>query len=154
MKLDVQRRIAARVLGVGKNRVRFDAASVSDIDGAITRNDIRTLISESKIWAGKEKGISRARARKRAEQKKKGRRSGQGSRKGTKKARTLKGSPKKTWISTVRALRKKLKELKEKGMIGRREYRHAYKVAKSGTIKNKAHLVAFLKEHGMLKSKE
>lgn len=154
MKLNVQRRIAAKVLKTGENKVRFDINSLSDIDGAITRSDIRGLIGENKIWAEREKGISRARTRKRAGQKKKGRRSGQGSRKGTKKARTSKGHHKKVWIAAIRALRKKLREFKEKGMISSRDYRHAYLVIKSGTVKSKAHLEAFLKEHGMLKSKE
>jgi len=150
MKLNVQKRIAAAILEVGRNKVRFDQESLGDIDGAITRNDIRALINENKIWAEKEAGISRARTRKRAEQKKKGRRSGQGSRKGTRKARVSQGKHKSMWISTVRALRKKLREFKEKGAIDKRNYRYAYRVIKSGTIKNKAHLEAFLKERSML----
>ena len=63
MNLRAQRRIAAEVLKVGKNRVRIDPDREDDVSMAITRDDIRTLIHEKGITARYEKGISRSRAK-------------------------------------------------------------------------------------------
>lgn len=156
MNLKVQKKLAAEVLKVGIKRVRFDNSqeSLAEIEGAITKEDIRRLIRQGKIWKIKEKGVSRGRARERAEKRKKGRQRGHGSRKGTRNARFSKGKNKKEWIIKIRALRKKLRELRDKGYIERKDYRYTYRVIKSGSIKDRAHLMVYLREKGMLKEKE
>jgi len=58
-----QKRIAASVLKCGVNRVWFDPERQSDIEAAISRNDLRELIGEGVIKAHVVKGNSRGRAR-------------------------------------------------------------------------------------------
>lgn len=143
MELRVQRRLAARILKVGEGRVWIDPTRASDVASAISREDIRRLIKQGVIKAKPKRGISRARARERTLKRKKGRRRGVGSRKGAAKARLPK---KEAWIRTVRPLRALLEELKEKGQIGKGDYRKLYRMVKGGAFKSKAHLKSYLKE--------
>ncbi len=143
MNLLTQRRMAAQVLKVGQGRVWFDPEYLDEISGAVTKDDIRKLIKEGKIKAKQKRGVSRGRARKREIQKKKGRRRGHGSRKGKKYARYPR---KRRWISKIRALRRKLRELKKTGKIDRSTYRKLYALAKGGVFKSKSHLEAYVKE--------
>lgn len=145
-----QRRLAARLLKVGINRVWIDPDPEvrEEIEGAVTREDIRRLIKEGIIKKRPEKGTSRARARKIARQRAKGRRRGHGSRKGKMGARYPR---KKRWIATIRALRDELRKLREAGRIDRHAYRRLYLLAKGGSFKSRAHLLAYAKEQGFIK---
>ena len=69
MKLTVQRRLAATLLGVSEKRVRFDPARLNDVKEAITKTDLRGLIGEKAVAALPVKGVSRSRARKTKRQK-------------------------------------------------------------------------------------
>ena len=51
MDLKNQRRMAAELLGCGKNRIRIDHNRMLDVADAITRSDIRKLINEKAIKA-------------------------------------------------------------------------------------------------------
>jgi large subunit ribosomal protein L19e len=148
VKLKAQKKLAARILGVGIGRVRINPARASDIAAAISREDIKRLIQDGAIGVRPKRGVSRARARKRAEKRKKGRRRGVGSRKGAAKARLPK---KEAWIRTTRPLRAMLRELRSKRVIDAREYRRLYRMVKGGTFRGKAHLKTYLKERGVLK---
>ena len=64
-KLELQKRLAADLLGCGVSRVRFDQERIEEIVDAITREDIRYLIRDGAIYKAPEKGVSRARVRKR-----------------------------------------------------------------------------------------
>lgn len=143
MRLSVQRRLAAKILGVGVNRVWIDPERFDDVSTAITKDDIRRLIGEGAIKARPKKGVSRARARKRLAQRKKGRRRGEGSRKGPAKARL---PSKRAWIRKVRPLRARLRELRDGGKIDSGQYRRLYRMVKGGSFRSKAHLEAYLKE--------
>lgn len=148
MKLNTQRRLAAKILGVGVNRVWIDPTRIEDVSAAITRDDVQRFIRDGVIKARPERGISRARTRARLLKRKKGRRHGAGSRRGTAKAR----QPKKAaWIKTVRPLRSMLRELRDKDIIEAREYRRIYRMIKGGSFRSKAHLQTYLKERGILK---
>lgn len=147
MKLKSQKRLAARILNIGVNRVWIDPARAADVETAISRRDIRRLIHDGTIRARPERGVSRARARKRATKRKKGRGRGRGSRKGAAKARKPK---KEAWIRTVRPLRARLRELKGKGAIDAREYRRLYRMVKGGAFRSKAHLETYLRERGIM----
>ena len=143
MKLNLQRRMAASLLKCGKDRVWFDPEHMEEIARAITRQDIRRLIKKGYIDKKQVKGTSRVRARELEEKKKKGRRKGPGSRKGKKTAR----SPRKLlWMIKIRAQRKLLRELKEKGEIGRKIYRRLYMIAKGGMFRSKSHLLSYIKQ--------
>ncbi len=146
MTLRTQRRLAAALLKVGENRVWIDPEATDEVSEAVTRDDIRRLIKEGIIRAKQERGISSYRKKKRALQRKKGRRRGHGSRKGAKYARY---SRKERWMSTIRALRKLLRELRDSGELSRSTYRKLYRMAKGGAFKSKAHLRSYIAEHNL-----
>ncbi|KXB01039.1 50S ribosomal protein L19 [candidate division MSBL1 archaeon SCGC-AAA259O05] len=147
MKLRMQKRLAADILGVGEERVWIDPDRMTEVSTAITRADIRELIRDEAIKAKPKKSTSRARARKRQEQKSKGRQSGPGTRKGSKQGRK---SRKDEWISKVRSLRQELREYRDEGLIDSSLYRSLYRKVKGGAFRNKAHLRTYLEERGLL----
>ena len=142
MSLKSQRRLAAEILKVGENRVWIDPERIEDVQMAITREEIKKLIHEGAIKKLKEKGVSRARARVIREKKKKGLRRGPGSRSGAVHARI---SKKEAWMKKIRALRRRLRELKEKKIITVSVYRKVYKMAGSGSFKSIAEMERYLK---------
>lgn len=148
MQLQFQRKVAARLLKCGVNRVWIDPDRMDDVAEAATKDDIRYLIKMGAIRARKIKGTSRARARVHTVKRRKGRRRGHGSRKGKTYARY----PRKwRWMRTIRAIRAQLREWRDSGAIDRRTYRMLYLQAKGGMFKNKAHLVAQAEALGLLK---
>ncbi|MDI6846556.1 MAG: 50S ribosomal protein L19e [Candidatus Bathyarchaeia archaeon] len=142
--LKSQRRLAAQILKVGQNRVWIDSERIDDVEVAITRDEIRKLIHEGVIKSLPEKGVSRARARILHEKKKKGRRRVPGSRSGASHAKI---SKKEAWMSKIRALRKRLRELKTSRIITENTYRKLYKMASSGRFESIADMERYLKAH-------
>ena len=63
MKLDIQRRIAAKILKVGETRVWIDPDSAEEISKAITKEDIKGLIAQGLIKVKPKKGVSKGRVR-------------------------------------------------------------------------------------------
>jgi large subunit ribosomal protein L19e len=141
--------MAAEILKCGENRVWIDPAALEDVASAATKEDIRKLIGES-IKRKPVRGISRARINKKRIQKAKGRRKGHGSRKGRRGARM---PSKRLWIIRIRALRKRLKYLRDSQAIDRRTYRVLYRKAKGGEFRSVAHLNAYLESQNLLVGK-
>ncbi|MDP3395725.1 MAG: 50S ribosomal protein L19e [Methanoregula sp.] len=134
-----QKRIAASILKCGVNRVWFDPARISDIENAISREDLRGLTSDGAIKARQKKGVSRGRARARIAKRSYGHRKGPGKRKGAAGAR----NPSKTaWIQKIRAIRKVLVALRDAGTIDRHMYRLVYRKAAGGQFRSVAHMKA------------
>lgn len=148
MKLSVQKRLAADVLNCSPNRVKFAPDRLVDIKEAITKADIRSLISDGLIIKQPEQGVSRARAKVRANQRRKGLQRGPGKRKG--KATAIVPS-KVAWMAKVRAQRDLLRELKEKTIIDQSTYKNLYRKSKGGFFRNKRHIKIYIKEHNMIK---
>ncbi len=148
MDLRLQRRLAAQILKCGQNRVWFDPSALEDISSAATKEDVRELIEKGVIKRKPVKGVCRVRINKRKAQKRKGRRRGYGSRKGKKTARL---SRKEQWMMRIRAIRKRLRFLRDNGLIDRRTYRMLYRKAKGGEFKSVAHLNAYIEQMGLLK---
>lgn len=146
--LKQKKELAARALGCTSKRIVFDTSKLKEIKEAITKSDIKKLAAQGTIKIKPTKGVSRARARKRAAQRKKGRRRGHGSRKGKKGAREGK---KRKWILKVRAQRRFVKMLKEKGVLTRKAARNLYALIKVGTFRNIAHLKLHIAEKGLIK---
>jgi large subunit ribosomal protein L19e len=140
--LKSQRRLAAKILKVGQNRVWIDPEKIDDAEIAITREEIKKLIHEGIIKSLPERGISHARTRIIHEKRKKGRRYGPGSRSGSAYAKI---SKKDAWMSKIRALRKRLRELKANKIIAEDNYRKLYKMASSGRFVSVADLERYLK---------
>ena len=132
-----QRRLAAEVLEIGVNRVWLNPEASKDIAAALTREDIRKLIEEDKVGARPIRGVSRGRARKVDETRAYGHRKGHGSRSGAKGARRPK---KQQWMKKIRALRSRLRELRETEKIDASTYRNLYVKAKGGEYRSRAHL--------------
>jgi len=141
--LELQRRLAAEIAGVGKSRVKFDPERLKEIKEAITREDVRALIKSGAIIIEKPRGISRGRARKLKEQKRKGRRRGPGSRKGKYYSKL---SRKERWMRAVRAQRKFLKALKEKGRIDKKMFKELYRKVKGGFFRSVSHIKLYLEK--------
>ena len=150
MKLNIQKKIAARLLGISPKRIKFDPLSGDEIKEAITRKDISSLINKGIIKVKKKKGVSKARSMKIKRQKKKGRRKGEGSRKGKITARYPR---KRKWIEHVRAQRELIKKLKEQGRISKKTHALLYKKIKGGTFRSKSHIMLFIKENKLIEEK-
>lgn len=150
MKLDAQKRVAAKVLKCGPGRVRFNPAHLHDIKDAITKSDMRLLVSDGLVAAIPKKGISRSRARKIRVQKRKGLRRGSGSRKGTMKAAI--GS-KEQWMLRVRSQRAFLAELKEKGLLSLADYHMLYRKSKGGFFRSVRHIKLFIDDKRLWQAK-
>lgn len=146
--LNVQRRISADILKCGRNRIRFDPEKTEEIKEAITKSDIRALISSGAITKRRVKSTSRFWARKIKEQKKSGKRRGPGSRKGKKTARK---APKRTWINNIRLQRKFIKSLRDNKAITSEIYHEIYLKSKGGFFRSLRHLKTYSQERGILK---
>ncbi|UCF45585.1 MAG: 50S ribosomal protein L19e [Candidatus Bathyarchaeota archaeon] len=144
--LSSQRRLAAQILKVGQNRVWIDPQRMDDVEAAITREEVKKLIHEKVIKALPEKGVSRARAKGIQEKKRKRRRKGAGSKTGAGHAKI---SKKDAWMSRIRSLRKRLRELKASRAITEATYRKLYRVAGSGRFESVADLERYLKAHNL-----
>jgi len=142
--LKAQKRMAADVLDVGKDRVWFDPDEQSEIAEAITRDDIRDLVDQGTIRAKDAKGNSKGRARERAAKRAYGHRKGPGSRKG--KAGGRKNS-KDEWVSRIRAQRRRLKELRDDGPLNPTQYREVYNKASGGEFEDVARLEAHIRNN-------
>jgi len=115
---------------------------VEDVEGVITREEVRKLIHEKIIKSLPEKGVSRARAKTILEKKRKGRRKGVGSYVGSGHANVTK---KEAWMLKIRSLRKKLRELKASRVITETTYTQYYRMAGSGRFGSVADLERYLK---------
>lgn len=143
-----QRRMAAAILKCGKGRVWIDPDRTDDVAAAVTRSDVRRLVTGGAIQKLPAGGVSRSRARHDQAQRAKGRQRGQGSRKGKSTARRPK---KERWVQLIRPIRDELRKLRDDGKIDARTYRAYYLRAKGGQFRSRAHLVAHLKMEGDLK---
>ena len=139
-----QRRLAAQILKIGQNRVWINPDHMGDVEGAITREEIRKLIHEKIIVALPITGVSRSRAKTIRGKKKLGRRNGPGSVTGAGNAKVTK---KDAWMIKIRSLRRKLRELKATRVITETTYTQYYRMAGSGRFDSIAELERNLKEN-------
>ena len=142
VNLKAKKQLVSRIVGVGVNRVRFDNDHLDDIADAITRDDIRSLLTANTITIKSFKGTSRGRAKTKKIQKSK-RCIKQGSKKGRKGAREGK---KTVYVNKVRALRYILKIAKDRQEIDNETFKSIYKKIGGNTIRNKSHLRSVINE--------
>ncbi len=142
VNLKAKKRLAARVTGVGIHRIRFDTDHLDDIADAITRENIRSLITANTIKIKSFTGTSKGRAHdKKAQKNKRG--TTQGSKQGRKGARVGK---KEVYVAKVRALRRLLKIAKDRKDLTNTEFWALYKKVGGNTVRNKAHLRTLMEE--------
>ncbi|MBS3062095.1 MAG: 50S ribosomal protein L19e [Candidatus Diapherotrites archaeon] len=144
MELQKIKRLAATVLKTGERNVWMNPDETKRISEALTKEDVRQLITEKLIKKTKTQGHSRGKARILKAKKKKGRKRGYGKRRGTKKTRMDK---KAQWISMVRGQRRYLRELREKKSISKEMYTRIYTLIKGGYFKGKRQIELFVKEN-------
>jgi large subunit ribosomal protein L19e len=142
VNLKAKKRLAARVTGVGVHRIRFDTDHLDDIADAITRENIRSLITANTIRIKSFTGTSKGRAHEKKAQKNK-RGTTQGSKQGRKGARVGK---KEVYVAHVRALRRLLKIAKDRKDLTNPEFWTLYKKVGGNTVRNKAHLRLLMEE--------
>ena len=142
VNLKAKKRLVSRVVGVGVHRIKFDSDHLDDIADAITRDNIRSLITANTIRVKSIVGTSRGRAQtKRIQKKKRG--TTQGSKKGRKGARSKR---KENHMIKVRALRYRLKIAKDRKEITNPEFWELYKMIGGNTIRNSAHLRSLIED--------
>jgi len=142
VNLKAKKRLVSRIVGVGLKRIKFDSDHLDDIEDAITRDNIRSLITANTIRIKPIVGTSRGRAQTKITQKKK-RGTTQGSKKGKKGART---NRKESYMIKVRALRYRLKIAKDRKEITNPEFWGLYKMIGGNTVRNSAHLRSLIEE--------
>ena len=142
VNLKAKKRLAARVTGVGVHRIKFDTDHLDDIADAITRENIRSLITANTIKIKSFTGTSKGRAHdKKAQKNKRG--TTQGSKQGRKGARVGK---KEVYVAKVRSLRRLLKIAKDRKDLTNPEFWALYKKVGGNTVRNKAHLRLLMDE--------
>jgi large subunit ribosomal protein L19e len=146
LSLRSQRRLAAELLKVGEGRVWIDPERTDDVEAAITREEIRRLIHDGAIRRSPKRGVSHGRARVLHEKKKRGLRRGPGRKSGSARAKV---SKKEAWMRRIRALRKRLRELKASRVITESVYRRLYDMAGSGVFESKADLERYIETRGL-----
>jgi len=136
--VNLQRKIAAKVLKCGENRIWIDPTN-DKVKQAITRSDIRRFIKEGIIKKVPEK--KRVKPGEKRQQR-------TGSIKGSYGARERKKS---RWFRIVRPQRNLLKQLREEGKLKPQAYRGLYKLVKGNFFRSRAHLITYLKEKNLTK---
>ncbi len=142
VNLKAKKRLASRVTGVGIHRIKFDTDHLDDIADAITRANIRSLITANTIRIKSFTGTSKGRAHKKKAQKNK-RGATQGAKRGRKGARVGK---KQVYVAKVRSLRRLLKIAKDRKDLSNPEFWALYKKVGGNTVRNKAHLRTLMEE--------
>ncbi len=143
MGIEFVKRVASEMLGRGANAIRFNPASLQDVDKAMTRDDVRQLIKDSKVFALAAKKNKSANSKVLRKKRAEGRRRGPGRRKGTLKARgTL------LWKKKTRSQRFVLKELKTSGRVANEMFKKFYSLVKGNAFPDKASMIRHLREAG------
>ena len=147
VNLKSKKRLVSRITGVGVHRVWFDSERLDDIADAITRENIRSLITAKTIRIKSFTGTSRGRAKQKKIQKSK-RGTTAGSKRGAKGARVGK---KQLYVKKIRSLRTLLKMVKDRKEITNEQFWSLYKKVGGNTVRNKAHLRTLIED---VKSKQ
>lgn len=144
MSVKFTKRAAAHLLKRGESAIRIKNGSVADANGALTKEDVRKLISSGAVYALKEKKNLSLNSKKLKKLREEGRRRGAGRRKGTRKARMGR-----KWEKKVRSQRALLREVKGMGLIDSKNYNSYYRHIKGNVYATKATLISHMKEAGI-----
>ncbi len=142
----LQKRLAADILKCSPQRVRFSTEHAKEIGEAITRADVRTLISQGIITRLPVGGISNGRRKIVLKQLAKGRRRGAGSRKGTSNARA---SGSQDWTTRVRVQRELLQRLRERKKVTPETFKALYAKVKGGFFRSTHHIKLYMEEQDL-----
>lgn len=126
MKLDNKKRLAAKTLGVGLGRIRFDVSRIDEIKEAITKQDIRDLYENGAIK------IREITGRKTKVKRNTRRRQG--------KIKKRVGKSKQKYVKITRKLRNYIKELKNHDQIEKEKYKRLRQGIRMREFRSKKHL--------------
>ncbi len=132
MNLANKKELAKKALGIGKRRIIFTKAGSTEINEAITKNDIRDLVKEGIILIRPVSGRRKVEKRKRKR--------GPGKIKMTSKRR------KQGYVKITRKLRAYVKSLKDSSKITKELYYELRKKIKTRAFKSQAQLKNYLME--------
>ncbi len=149
-KVTLVRRMAGNIMSRGQSKIRIKPSAMDDVKNVLTRDDVRGLIKDGKVYAIEEKHNLSLYGKKLREKRKQGRGRGPGRRRGTAKARHGDMDHKKR----VRAQRRLLKVLKEDKTIDNEQFKHLYALVSGGTFMSKVSLLTRIKSSGIELSNE
>lgn len=132
MNLAKRKELAAKVLGVGKNRIMFNEGSLAEIKEAITRQDIQDLYKSGAIK------IREVNGRKKIVKRKNRRRTG--------KIKKKVNHRKREYVIITRKLRAFTRGLVRTGAIDKEKNQEIRKQIRSRKFKSKRHLKESLEE--------
>jgi len=144
MKLDKLKTISGTILKKSKHKLVIDEkkyqANKEFVDKAITKQDVRDAIAKGVVKKKNDTGQSRGRARVLLKKKQLKRRRGQGKRRGTPSARQNRN----LYNDKIRALRKRLRELKKEDKLNDKNYRQVYLMINGNYFRGKKHLEEYI----------
>lgn len=126
MNLEKKKFLAAKTLGIGKNRIAFNTSRLQEVKEVMTKQDIRDLYNSGAIFIKEIKG------RRKNEKRKTRRRHGS--------IRKRKKEGKRNYVLLTRKLRKHLAELRKQGRLAREQHYTLRKEIRASHFKSKAHL--------------
>ncbi|MEI6731196.1 MAG: 50S ribosomal protein L19e [archaeon] len=126
MNLGKKKKLAAKTLGIGKDRIIFNTQRLDEIKEALTKQDIRDLLADGAISIREIKG-------RHANEKRKTRR-----RRGS--IKKVVNKRKKVYMILTRKLRAYIAELRNKGRMKEEVYWKIRKEIKASSFRSKAHL--------------
>lgn len=132
MKLDKKKSLAAKVFGVGKDRIIFMPSALNEIKEAITRQDIVDLHNSGAIQIRDIKGRKTVEKRKH--------------RRGTGKVEQKINQSKKNYVRLTRKLRATTKGLLRMKKITKDDYYNFRRMIKASRFKSRRHLLEHTKE--------
>ncbi len=132
MNLRNKKELAAKVLGVGKERIVFLAESLEEIGESLTRKDIRELKKSGAIIIKEKSGRRKVKKRK--------------NKRGPGKIKKKIKKRKEEYVKITRKLRKYLKNLKDKGEIEKENYWKIRKLIRNRKFNSLAQLKRYLEE--------
>ncbi|PSO05973.1 50S ribosomal protein L19e [Candidatus Marsarchaeota G2 archaeon BE_D] len=139
--VSIQKKLAAKILGVGVSRIYVAPEHLADVSQAITKDDVRSLIKTGLIDIRPPSTPTRGRKRLVRIKKAKGKRKAAGSRKG---GMGVRRQPEREWVLRVRKQRQYLRKLRADGVIDAKTYRALYLKIKGGVFTSLASLKNYI----------
>jgi|SRR3989344_8713063 len=134
MNLQKKKQLAIKTLKAGKERIVFLESRRDEIKEAITKQDIRDLVSDGAIIIKQIKGRKKNQKRKH--------------KKGVGKVKKNVNKRKQEYVIITRKLRNYAKEIGNRGRISKENLKEIRKKIRNKAFKSKAHLKSYIKELG------